>query len=271
MYELSNAFTPTPLQRTEYFTKFGSNLSTALTLPSLMAMKSLISKHWDPYRSLINFLWRFQHTTYFVVEGCAGLVVMSGLLYLFTSLFLFFFFRRRNYVLLSDILEHLRIGRSALFKKARRLDIREMPWSQFMAEIADKPLCVVPKYSPSDSSTQEGVAELVPINYNLRRLLNIRVESVNMTWIIPGSTIPPKNKSRRWWPPVSPLPAVRNKCQAERKIFFRRSPDAAGCVKIEIKSIFRRMEVKLVWLWSLSVTMKQWNCQRTEEVSGNLT
>lgn len=115
-----------------------------------------------------------------MVEGCAGLVVMSGLLHLFTSLFLFFF-RRRNYVLLSDILEHLRIGRSALFKKAKRLDIREMPWSQFMAEIADKPLCVVPKYSPPDSSTQEGVAELVPINYNLRRLLNIRVESVNMT------------------------------------------------------------------------------------------
>lgn len=66
-------------------------------------------------------------------------------------------------------------------KKAKRLDIREMPWSQFMNEIADKPLCVVPKYSPPDSSTQEGVAELVPINYNLRRLLNIRVESVNMT------------------------------------------------------------------------------------------
>ena len=92
-----------------------------------------------------------------------------------------FFLRRRNYVLLSDILEHLRIGRGALFKKAKRLEIREMPWSQFMAEIADKPLCVVPKYSPPDSSTQEGVAELVPINYNLRRLLNIRVESVNMT------------------------------------------------------------------------------------------
>lgn len=66
-------------------------------------------------------------------------------------------------------------------KKAKRLDIREMPWSQFMAEIADKTLCVAPKYSPPDSSTQEGMAELVPINYNLRRLLNIRVESVNMT------------------------------------------------------------------------------------------
>ncbi|XP_078380644.1 uncharacterized protein LOC144663538 isoform X2 [Oculina patagonica] len=37
---------------------------------------------------------------------------------------------RRNYVLLSDILEHLKIGRGALFKKARKLDIREMPWSQ---------------------------------------------------------------------------------------------------------------------------------------------
>jgi len=95
--------------------------------------------------------------------------------------FLFCLSRRRNYVLLSDILEHLRIGRGALLKKAKRLDIREMPWSQFMNEIADKPLCVVPKYSPPDSSTQEGVAELVPINYNLRRLLNIRVESVNMT------------------------------------------------------------------------------------------
>ncbi|KAJ7373436.1 BCL-6 corepressor-like protein 1 [Desmophyllum pertusum] len=88
---------------------------------------------------------------------------------------------RRNYVLLSDILEHLRLSRGALFKKARRLDIREMPWSQFMSEIADKSLCIVPRYSPQDSSTQEGMAELVPINYNLRRLLNIRVESVNMT------------------------------------------------------------------------------------------
>ena len=90
-------------------------------------------------------------------------------------------FRRRNYVLLSDILDHLRIGRGALFKKARKLDIREMPWSQFMAQIADNPLCVVPKHSPPGSSTQEAVAELVPINYTLKRLLNIRVESVNMT------------------------------------------------------------------------------------------
>lgn len=124
-------------------------------------------------------VYSFLFIAYFVVEGCAGLIVMSELLLLFTTLFLFF--RRRNYVLLSDILEHLQIGRSALLKKAKRLDIREMPWSQFMAEIADKPLCVVPKYSPPDSSTQEGVAELVSINCNLRRLLNIRVESVNMT------------------------------------------------------------------------------------------
>lgn len=56
-----------------------------------------------------------------------------------------------------------------------------MPWSQFLCEIVDKPLCMVPKFSPPDSSVQEGVAELVAINYNLRRLLNIRVESVNMT------------------------------------------------------------------------------------------
>ncbi|XP_022797309.1 uncharacterized protein LOC111335615 isoform X2 [Stylophora pistillata] len=88
---------------------------------------------------------------------------------------------RRNYVLLSDVLEHLGISRGALLKKAKRLDIREMPWSQFMAEIADRPLCVVPKHAPSDSSTHEAMAELVPINYNLRRLLNIRVESVHMT------------------------------------------------------------------------------------------
>ena len=56
-----------------------------------------------------------------------------------------------------------------------------MPWSQFMAEVVGKPLCVVPKYCPADSSTQEGIAELVPINYNLRRLLNIRTETVSMT------------------------------------------------------------------------------------------
>lgn len=68
-----------------------------------------------------------------------------------------------------------------MLKKVKRLDIHEMPWSQFMAEIAGKPLCIVPKYCPSDSSTQEGIAELVPINYNLRRLLNIRTETVSLT------------------------------------------------------------------------------------------
>ena len=114
------------------------------------------------------------HATLFLVQ-CFVLNLLT------TVVCFFCLFRRRNYVLLSDILEHLRIGRSALLKKAKRLDIREMPWSQFMTEIADKPLCVVPRYSPPDSSTQEAVAELVPINYNLRRLLNIRVESVNMT------------------------------------------------------------------------------------------
>lgn len=88
---------------------------------------------------------------------------------------------RRNYVLLSDVLEHLRIGRGALVKKAKKLDIREMSWSKFLAEIADRPLCIPPKYSPPDCTAQEGVAELVPVNYSLRRLLNIRVESVMMT------------------------------------------------------------------------------------------
>ena len=97
--------------------------------------------------------------------------------------------RRRNYFLLSDVLEHLGISRGALIKKAKRLDIREMPWSQFMAEIADRPLCVVPKHTPADSSTHEAMVELVPINYNLRRLLNIRVESVHMTWNQEASTI----------------------------------------------------------------------------------
>lgn len=116
-------------------------------------------------------------------EDYFDLVALSSLspFYNFSFLSSFLLFRRRNYILLSDILEHLRISRGALLKKVKRLDIREMPWSQFMAEIADKPLCVAPKYSPPDSSTQEGVAELVPMNYNLRRLLNIRVESVNMT------------------------------------------------------------------------------------------
>ena len=82
---------------------------------------------------------------------------------------------------MSDVLEHLRISRGALFKKVKKPEIREMPWSQFLAEIADKPLCIAPKYSPPDSSVQEGMAELLPINYSLRRLLNVRVESVNMT------------------------------------------------------------------------------------------
>ena len=151
---------------------------------------------------------------YFVVGVCARssktiLIWLHWVVFHLFTTFLFFplflLFRRRNYILLSDILEHLRISRGALLKKVKRLDIREMPWSQFMAEIADKPLCVAPKYSPPDSSTQEGVAELVPMNYNLRRLLNIRVESVNMTWINPGSTIPPLNKSRRWrCPRLSP-------------------------------------------------------------------
>jgi len=88
---------------------------------------------------------------------------------------------RRNYVLLSDVLEHLRISRAALLKKIKKLEIREIPWSEFLTEIADKPLCIPPKCSPADSSAQEGVAELIPVNYSLRRLLNIRVESVMMT------------------------------------------------------------------------------------------
>ena len=91
------------------------------------------------------------------------------------------FSRRRNYVLLSDVLEHLRISRAALLKKIKKLEIREIPWSEFLTEIADKPLCISPKCSPADSSAQEGVAELIPVNYSLRRLLNIRVESVMMT------------------------------------------------------------------------------------------
>lgn len=88
---------------------------------------------------------------------------------------------RRNYVLLSDVLEHLRISRAALLKKIKKLEIREIPWSEFLAEIADKPLCIPPKCSPAASSAQEGVAELIPVSYSLRRLLNIRVETVMMT------------------------------------------------------------------------------------------
>lgn len=91
------------------------------------------------------------------------------------------FSRRRNYVLLSDVLEHLRISRAALLKKIKKLEIREIPWSEFLAEIADKPLCIPPKCSPAASSAQEGVAELIPVSYSLRRLLNIRVETVMMT------------------------------------------------------------------------------------------
>ena len=89
-------------------------------------------------------------------------------------------FSRRNYVLLSDLLDQLRMSRALLLKRCRRLDIREMPWSKFLAEIADRSLAAVPKFSPPDSSTQEGVAELVPLNYSVRRLLNIRVECVSL-------------------------------------------------------------------------------------------
>lgn len=86
---------------------------------------------------------------------------------------------RRNYMLIQDILERLGWARTTLFKRCKsKLEIREMPWSEFLEEISHSQFCVKPEHVPAGSSLEEPIAELVPVTYSLRSILGIRTEAV---------------------------------------------------------------------------------------------
>ena len=56
--------------------------------------------------------------------------------------------------------------------------MRHMPWSEFMEEISHNQFCLKPEFVPAGTSSEEPVAELVPLTYSLRSVLAIRVEAV---------------------------------------------------------------------------------------------
>ena len=90
---------------------------------------------------------------------------------------------RRNYVLLQDVLDDLNISRAALTRKVKRLEIREMPWSEFVNQLSASQVCVRPQSVPPNCSTREALAELLPLTFTLRRLLGIKLETVSITWL----------------------------------------------------------------------------------------
>lgn len=122
-----------------------------------------------------------------------------------------------------------------------------MPWSEFLAEIADKPLCIPPKCPPSDSSAQEGVAELIPINYSLRRLLNIRVESVMITWVHP--LLPRVNELSEGYP--SPMPT--SKKWGEMEIIVAGESRASMQSSLLVNLIVDKWKKQWDWLYPCEI------------------
>jgi hypothetical protein len=99
------------------------------------------------------------------------------LFHVFTVFTFFHYFRRRNYLLLQEIYENGHVARSTLQKKLKNIETLEMPWSEFLETITENHLCNKPSFSPEGSSKDEPKAELIPLNYTIRKLLGMRIET----------------------------------------------------------------------------------------------
>lgn len=80
-------------------------------------------------------------------------------------------------MLIQELHDSGHVAKTTLQKKLKSADILEIPWSKFLEHLSENHLCVKPSYTPEGTSTDEPKAQLVPLNYTMRRLLGIRVES----------------------------------------------------------------------------------------------
>ncbi|XP_031566536.1 BCL-6 corepressor-like isoform X2 [Actinia tenebrosa] len=83
---------------------------------------------------------------------------------------------RRNYILVQEFYDSGLVAKTTIQKKIKNIETLKMPWSRFLDIISENHLGVKPSYSPEGSSKDEPTAELIPLNYTIRRLLGIRIE-----------------------------------------------------------------------------------------------
>jgi len=80
-------------------------------------------------------------------------------------------------MLVQELYENSDVAKTTLQKKLKSAEVLELPWNKFLEYLSENQVCVKPSYTPEGTSNDEPIAQLVPLNYGMRRLLNIRIES----------------------------------------------------------------------------------------------